>query len=407
MFGWEFPPHQAGGLATATVGLVKGLLRVGVDVTLVVPFPVEDSPIPGLRLVGAEATSDRLVVHRVPSLLSPYAGAERYQEVFARARTAPGGPRAVYGKTLFAEVDRFADVASEIAAREPHDVIDTHDWMTFEAGVRARARSGRPLVSHIHAIELDRTGVDGNPVIAERERQGLAQADRVVSNSHRLARLCIDRYGLDSAKVDVVHWGIDEEAIPAAGPTRRSPFTGRPIVLFLGRVTAQKGPDLFLEMAVRVARFVPAARFVVAGGGDLLAPLIERAAALGIAERVHFTGGLHGAEVAGAFSLADVCVMPSRSEPFGLVALESLLHGVPCVVPRDAGVSETLSHVFKVRTTDLEEMTEKVVAMLKHRALRRELADRGREEVRSPRFTLDEPARLTRAVYGRAMAGSA
>src|SRR5262249_24638318 len=156
----------------------------------------------------------------------------------------------VYGRDLFAEVERFADIAGSIAAREPHDLIDAHDWITFEAGARARARSGTPLVAHIHAIEFDRTGSEGNPRIAERERRGMVAASRVVSNSRRLRKLCVDRYGIDAEKIDVVHWGVDGETRDADPAAPRSPFhADRPVVLFLGRVTGQKGPDIFIEMA--------------------------------------------------------------------------------------------------------------------------------------------------------------
>jgi len=407
MFGWEFPPYQAGGLATATVGLVKGLVRIGVDVTLVVPFPVDGSPIPGLKLVGADRGRERLVVHRIPSPLEAYGGEDRYQEVFSSTGTAAEPPRAVYGHDLFAEVERFAEVAGAIAAREPHDIIDAHDWITFEAGARARARSGNPLVAHIHAIEFDRTGGDGNPRIAERERRGMVTASRVVSNSRRLRRLCVDRYGIDAEKIDVVHWGVDDETTGSLDPVWPSPFPAdTPVVLFLGRLTGQKGPDIFIEMAHRVSQFSPTAHFVVAGRGDLLPGLIHRSAELGIADRVHFTGGIQGELVTRAFRMADVCVMPSRSEPFGLVALESLLNGVPCVMPKNAGVAEVVNNAFKVDCWDIDELTNKVVAILKHRALRDELRERGRAELELPRFGLEEPARLTVAAYQKTLAAS-
>ena len=399
MFGWEFPPYQAGGLATATVGLVKGLLRIGVEVTLVVPFPVETNPLPGLRLVGSPDCVERLTVHRVPSPLTPYAGAEEYTEVLARTREcAPQRP--VYGADIFGEVERFAKVAAEIAAREPHDLIDVHDWITFEAGLQARAVSGKPLVAHIHAIEFDRTGGDGNPEIVRRERNGLARADRIISNSHRLGRLCAERYGVEAEKVSVVHWGIDDSDGHRAEQFGVSPLEPNDgIVLFLGRVTSQKGPDYFIEMAGKVAQYLPRAHYVVAGNGDMLPYLIQRSAQLGIADRVHFAGGLDGAEVRRAFAMADVCVMPSRSEPFGLVALESLLNGTPCIIPKDSGAAEVIHNAFKIDPWDIDELTDKVVALLKHRGLRDELAERGQLEVSLPRFTLDEPARLVSTIY--------
>ncbi len=405
MFGWEFPPYQAGGLATATVGLVKGLIRVGIEVTLVVPFPVTENPIAGLKLLGSEEHSGRLTVHRVASPLMPYVGAEEYR---GARHSALGARHSVYGGDLIGEVERFAGLAAEIAEREPHDVIDGHDWIAFAAGLRARAVSGKPLVAHIHAIEFDRTGGDGNPEIARREREGLMGADRVVSNSYRLRDLCLERYQADPGKFDVVHWGIDDESGSREAVIGTSPLgPDTPVVLFLGRVTSQKGPDYFLEMAAKTARFVPAAHFVVAGSGDMLPFLIHRSAELGIAARVHFTGGLGGPDLERVYRMADVCVMPSRSEPFGLVALESLLNGTPCIIPKHAGVAEVIQNAFKIDSWDVDEMTDKVVAILKYPGLRDELSERGRHEVSLPRFALDEPARLTAAVYRHALTMSA
>ena len=400
MFGWEFPPYQAGGLATATVGLVKGLIRIGIEVTLVVPFPVTENPVPGLRLLGSEE-SRKLIVLRVPSPLTPYGGAEEYQEVFRHS--ALGARRSVYGGDLFAEVERFAGLAGEIAGREPHDVIDAHDWIAFAAGLRAREVSGKPLVAHIHAIEFDRTGGDGNPEIARRERAGLMAADRVVSNSHRLRDLCVERYQVDPRKIDVVHWGIDADSGRPPATIGTSPLgPDTPVVLFLGRVTSQKGPDYFLEMAAKTSRYVPRAHFVVAGNGDMLPYLIHRSAELGIADRVHFAGGVGGADLERVYRMADVCVMPSRSEPFGLVALESLSNGTPCIVPKSAGVAEVVQNAFKIDSWDVDAMTDRVVAILKYPGLRDELSERGRHEMSLPRFTLEEPARLTAQSYHHA-----
>lgn len=408
MFGWEFPPYQAGGLATATVGLAKGLLRQGVAVTLVVPFPVAETPLEGLKLVGTEAPDPRLRVHRVPSTLLPYGGEASYAEVFAATTPAAGPPRQVYGATLFEEVERFAALAGEIARKEPHDVIDAHDWLTFDAAIAARRVSGKPFVAHIHATEYDRAGEHGNPRILAREAAGLRAADRIISNSHVLKRSCVERFGIAAERIDVVHWGIDGAAAPPVGAAR-SPLAapdgaGRaPMVLFLGRVTRQKGPDYFIDVANQVSRHVPDAQFVMAGSGDMLPRMIARAAELGIADRVHFTGGLGGADVARAYRMADVCVMPSVSEPFGLVALESLRHGTPCIVPRTSGAAEVLANAVKVDYWDVEEMTNQVVALLRYRVLQQELSENGLRELAQPRFGLDEPARRTSVSYRHAV----
>jgi glycosyltransferase involved in cell wall biosynthesis len=412
MFGWEFPPYVAGGLATATLGLVKGLLQCGVDVTLVVPFR-SDTPFAasGFHLVHAPdvavRAADRLRIRHVPSALIPYGTAESYAQMMEQLARSPllsagQSPSHVYGGDLYAEVERFAAVAECIADEEPHDVIDCHDWMTYAAGIRAHEISGRPLVTHIHATEFDRSIGGANPAIVEREWTGLHAAARVVSNSAMLKRRVMREYDVPADRIDVIHWGVEWE--PASiGAHEGDPFGGAgPVVLFLGRVTHQKGPRYFVETARRVSDFLPDARFIVAGDGDQLPDTMMRAAELGIADRIFFTGGLSGLDVDRAFQLADVCVMPSVSEPYGIVALESLRNGTPCIVPRDSGVAEVLSNVIKVDFWDVDEMTNQIVALARYPALHAELRARGLAELSLPRFTLREPARLTLAVYRRA-----
>jgi glycogen synthase len=405
MFGWEFPPFQAGGLATATLGLVKGLLGRGIEVTLVVPFAASAAPeVPNLRLVSAADPRPGLRSIRIDSPLLPYAGADSYPVLSGRDEPRPTG-RAVYGANLFEEVERYAAIAELIARDEPHDLIDTHDWITFEAGRRARAVSGKPLVAHIHATEYDRCGGPGNPEIHRREVAGMLSADRVVSNSHRLKRQVIDRYAIPAGKIDVVHFGIDipDETLP----TDDLPVSeGRPTVLFLGRVTRQKGPEFFVEVARRVADHVPEAEFILAGTGDLLPRVIERSVELGLAERMHFAGAVRGTEVDRLYRAADVCVMPSVSEPLGLVALESLRNGTPCIIPRTAGVAEVLRHALRVDYWDVEEMANKVVGVLNYPVLWEELSDAGLGEVRSARVGLDEAAGRTADAYRHASLGA-
>jgi len=402
MFGWEFPPFQAGGLATATLGLVKGLLGRGIEVTLVVPFAAAATDVPNLRLVSAADPRPGLRSIRIDSPLLPYAGAEEYRVLAGEAGPRTGG-QSVYGANLFEEVERYAAIAELIAAEEPHDLIDTHDWITFAAGLRARAVSGKPVVAHIHATEYDRCGGPGNPEIHRREALGMMLADHVVSNSLMLKRQVVQRYGIPAEKIDVVHFGI--EAVPEASPRDDLPVAQeRPTVLFLGRVTRQKGPEYFVEVAGRVAQHVPDAQFVMAGSGDLLPRCIERAVELGIADRVHFAGAVKGAEVDRLYRAADVCVMPSLSEPLGLVALESLRNGTPCIIPKESGVAEVLRHALRVDFWDVDEMANKVVGLLRFPELWGELSDAGLAEVQDPRVGLDEAARKTADAYRKTVA---
>ena len=409
MFGWEFPPYQAGGLATATLGLVKGLLQGGLQVTLVVPFPIDGRVLPELRLVSTAGLRVALRRVRVPSPLTAYGGVEEYATGRVAARRRIPGTRGTtpYGVDLFHEIERFADVAAEIAETEPHDVIDCHDWITYPAARRAREASGRPLVAHIHATERDRSGAGENPEIRRREREGLLAADQIICNSLRMRRQVVASYKVDPARIHVVPWGLDDPSAAPDVPEPRPFPDDEPVVLFVGRVTRQKGPDYFIEMARRVADVVPRVRFVVVGTGDMLPRMIERTVQLGLADRVHFTGGLSAPDVDRAFRMATVCVMPSLSEPFGLVALESLSNGTPVILPRDAGVSEVVRNAFRADFWDVERMADQVVAIIRYRELHRELRERGLREVTHSRFGLDEPARRTAAVYQRALAGIA
>lgn len=405
MFGWEFPPFQAGGLATATLGLVKGLLGRGIEVTLVVPFAASaGTTVPDLRLVSA-AEHPGLRSIRIDSPLTPYAGASEYLALTGEQRSRPaGGP--VYGANLFDEVERYAAIAELIAREEPHDLIDTHDWLTFEAGRRARAVSGKPLVAHIHATEYDRCGGPGDPEIHRREAAGMLAADRVIGNSHMLKRQVVERYGIPAGKIDVVHFGID--ATPEPERLEDLPVVrGRPTVLFLGRVTRQKGPEYFVEVAARVADQVPEAEFVLAGTGDLLPRVIERSLELGLAGRVHFAGAVKGTEVDRLYRAADVCLMPSVSEPLGLVALESLRNGTPCLIPKESGVAEVLHHALRVDFWDVEEMANKVTGILRYPELWEELSEAGAREVSEARLSLDEAARRTADTYHHAKGDAA
>jgi glycosyltransferase involved in cell wall biosynthesis len=407
MFGWEFPPYQAGGLATATLSLVKGLLQTGMQVTLVVPFPIDGRVLPELRLVSTAGLPVALRRVRVPSPLTAYGGVEEYAVGRAVARRRIPGTRGTtpYGVDLFHEIERFAAVASEIAQTEPHDVIDCHDWITYPAARCAREVSGRPLVAHIHATERDRSGDWANPEIRRREREGLRAADEIICNSQRMRRQVIESYEVDPARIHVVPWGLDERDEPEVPEPLPFP-DDEPVVLFVGRVTRQKGPDYFIEMARRVADVVPSARFVIVGTGDMLPRIIERSVELDLANRVHFTGGLSGPDVDRAFRIATVCVMSSVSEPFGLVALESLRSGTPVILPRDAGVAEVVRNAFRTDFWDVERMADQVVGVIRYRELHRELRERGLREVTQPRFGLAEPARRTAAVYHQALVGA-
>lgn len=404
MFGWEFPPAISGGLGVACEGLVRGLLQTGTQLVLVLPRHPYRKPAGRLRILealdeapvlrpsGGDAPSP-LKLRRVKSALDPYPRASAAKAgIPGQGETAAALPH--YGPNLVTDVLRYAERAGAIARRERFDVIHAHDWMTFLAGLEARRVSGKPLVVHVHATEYDRAGDGGDSFVRDIERAGLAGADRVIAVSRYTAGLLARNYGVPRRRIRVVHNAID----PAAKSQQSDPGRAEPLVLFAGRLTRQKGPDYFLEAAARVAREIPDVRFAVAGSGDRLSAMRERVRALGLASNVLFTGFLPAPELDRLYARADVYVMPSLSEPFGLAALEALQHGTPVIVSRGAGVSEVVRNVLRVDFGNVEDLASKMLSVLLFPPLRRTLSDRGSREVR--RLSWREAAERILAVYG-------
>jgi len=398
MFGWEFPPYVSGGLGVACEGLVKGLLELSTEIVLVLPRPAESST-PALRILQAGGPAPppprrrrtrrertkrkvRLKLRRVRTLLRPYLTEQAYTEEFEEIQTlsapdVPEGP-VIYGPDLHAEVLRYAEEAARIAARESFDVIHAHDWMTFMAGMRAKRASGKPLVVHVHATEFDRSGGGENGFVTAIERAGAAAADRVVAVSGYTADVLATRYGVPRDRLRVVHNAIDRRE-PAA---RFTIGEEDPLVLFAGRITWQKGPDYFVDAAERVAAEMPRVKFAVAGSGDRMRAMMQGVAARGLEDRFLFTGFLPPDDLDRLYARADVYVMPSVSEPFGLTALEALQHGTPVIVSRSAGVSEVVRNVLRVRFGDVEDLASKILSVLLFPPLRDALSSRGRADVR-------------------------
>lgn len=370
MFGWEFPPFNSGGLGVACLGLARGLASKNTEITFVLPKKL---PIESPYVSVAYADIPAVTAHAVNSPLSPYLATSTY------AKAADGSP--LYGADLVAEVKRYGEHGGKLAEEEAHDVIYAHDWLSFPAGIEAKRISGKPLVAHVHATEFDRT-LDGNvnQAIYDIEREGLHAADRVIAVSERTKRTIVERYGIPEEKVAVVHNGIDEvTAPPPAELTRLQSLkdAGFKIVLFLGRLTMQKGGDYFLTAAQKVLREHPKTLFVVAGSGDMERQLIEQAAALGISGSVVFAGFLRGAEQTEAYRAADVFVMPSISEPFGITALEAMRYATPVIISKQSGVAEVAPEALAVDFWDTEKMAGLIAAVLTDPELAKRAAEEG------------------------------
>ncbi len=394
MFGWEFPPFKTGGLGTACYGLTKGLSRNGAKVTFVMPLAPEGAESSFVKIIGADKLWGEIKIKTVDSLLTPYMTSQNYEQKYNSISSS--GKKEVYGKNLGAEVQRFSAVAGAAAKQQKHDVIHAHDWMTYQAGINAKKISGKPLVVHIHATEFDRTGGSPNEQISKIEYKGLKESDLVIANSNFTKNNVVLQYKINPKKIKVVHWGIDDNS--SKEPAYKSPLTQKEkIVLFLGRVTVQKGPDYFIEAAKKVIEHYSNVKFVIAGDGDMLPKIINRAAEIGISDKVVFTGFLQGQDVYKAFQTADVYVMPSVSEPFGLVALEALKNNTPVIISKQSGVSEVLHNALKVDFWDVNEIANKIVNVLKYDSLRYELRQNG--AIEAQKFKLDEQAKKCIQLY--------
>jgi len=395
MFGWEFPPFKSGGLGTACYGLTKGLASNGVKTTFVMPVAPKGAKAKFVKLIGAANIAKTVKLRGLESPVTAYMTANEYDEEYLYM---PSNMKQVYGKDLFREVKRLAKIAKHIAKTEAHDIIHAHDWMTYEAGINAKKVSKKPLVVHLHATEFDRTGDNPDQRISHIEYMGLKEADKVITNSNFSKQNIIKHYKIDPNKIEVVHWGIEEEE-----PQQFEKATSKEkIVLFLGRITLQKGPDYFIEVAKKVLAFEPNTRFVIVGDGDMMPKVIDRAAELGITNKITFTGALQGDDVYRAFQSANLYVMPSVSEPFGLVALESLKNGTPVIISKQSGVSEVLNNALKVDFWDVDEMTNMIVNVLRHNALQEELRDSGMREIK--RFNFHDPAKKVKKIYQEVLA---
>lgn len=283
-----------------------------------------------------------------------------------------------YGKSLINEVSNYAIIAGELAKKESFDIIHAHDWLTYLAGVKAKEVSGKKLVIHVHATEFDRSGENVNQLVYDIERYGMDNADTIIAVSELTRHTVINRYGQAAEKVKVVHNGV----IPQKeGATQYKKNVPEKVVSFVGRITFQKGPEYFIEAAAKVLQKTDNVRFVMAGSGDMLRKMIRRAAALRITDKFHFTDFLKGKDVNHLFSISDVYVMPSVSEPFGISPLEAMRSHVPVIISKQSGVAEVLHHAIKVDFWDIDAIADSIYGLIKYNGLAKMFSDMGKTEI--------------------------
>ncbi len=419
MFGWEFPPHISGGLGTACYGLTKGLSTLGdMEILFVVPKAFGDEEQDTVRLLGANDVDlgDRIIDYRkllhkikyieVGSNIIPYTSPEEYEKLTELEQnqnkeliyTRVGGKfefEGGYGVNLFQEISNYAIVASKLAKQHAFDVIHSHDWLTYPAGIAAKEASGKPLVIHVHATDFDRSGGSVNPGVYEIEKRGMDAADKIIAVSNLTRNTIINNYGIPAEKVKTVYNAV--EPADKWKPNEKVIRSNEKIVTFLGRVTMQKGPEYFIEAAYKVLQKMSNVRFVMAGSGELLVRSILRIAELRIGDKFHFTGFLRGDDVKKMFALSDVYVMPSVSEPFGISPLEAMQSNVPVIISHQSGVSEILKHAIKTDFWDIDAMADAIYGILNYQGLSEYFIKFGKSEVENLKW--ENSAKNVREIY--------
>ena len=394
MFGWEFPPHILGGLGTASYGLTKGMHNCGnMDITFVIPKPWGDEERDFANIIGACNTPVAwrdvnwdYVENRLGKFMNPqlyYDLRDRIYADFNYMRLNDLGCIEFSGKypdNLIEEINNYSIVAGVIARTIDCDVIHSHDWLTYPAGFHAKNVTGKPLVIHVHATDFDRSRGNVNPTVFGIEKDGMHHADHIITVSNLTRQTVIEKYGIDPAKVTTVHNAViplsdDLLSIP-------KPENKEKVVTFLGRITMQKGPEYFVEAAVKVLQKDHNVRFVMAGSGDMMDQMIALAAKRGIADRFHFTGFLRGRQVYEMLKASDVYIMPSVSEPFGISPLEAMQMGVPSIISKQSGCAEILNNVIKTDYWDIDAMADAIHSIISYPSMYESLKTEGIEEMK-------------------------
>jgi glycogen synthase len=420
MLGWEFPPQITGGLGIATYGMVKALSPT-TSIRLIIPAYTGKSALDNVSVTGLNSMSEHpswtdrfnlealvnLELSRINITLSPYhhINIKLSQADAGTADTASVRPERireyvhrifndnqVYGSHVREKIALYSIIAEDLAADGDFDVIHAHDWLTYAAGMNIKARTGKPLLLHVHALETDRAGENTRNEIYALEKKAFQECDRIIAVSEYTRRQITSLYDVDVSRIEVIHNGIDT---PRTVPSRKQNILNDKLIVFLGRLTHQKGPQFLIETAEKVIRVQPRVKFIVAGAGDQFKSVVETVASKKLGRHFIFTGFLDKSKVDELLSMADVYFMPSVSEPFGLTALEAAQHEVPSIVSRQSGAHEVLSSGLCADFWDTDKYANYIFALLRYGALRNAMIDKAKVDLRT--LTWDHAAlKITR-----------
>ena len=383
MLGWELPPHNSGGLGVACYHMCKALARQGVDIEFIVPYHADH----GIDFMTITAASPQ----GVQAVFRSGIAYDSYKYVLTDGKEEWHD---IHDQQLM-----FEQAVGRLVQGRQYDIIHAHDWLTFRAAVRAKEALGCPVIAHVHSIESDRAGGGkGNPLVREIEEMGFLAADRIVAVSDFTRQAIVREYGIPYDKIDVVHNSIELSDLVPLDLSLANTYQylaslraqGYRVVANVGRLTIQKGLPNLLRAAKIVIERAPKTMFMIVGSGEQYIELIQLAAELGIAKNVIFTDFQRGKAWRDALAIADLFVMPSVSEPFGLAPLEAIGYGTPALISKQSGVSEVLHSALKVDFWDVNEMASQIIAVVQHDPLRDELLQNATYELN--RFSWSDAA---------------
>jgi glycosyltransferase involved in cell wall biosynthesis len=421
MIGWEYPPDIIGGLGIATYGIANALGELGHKIILILP-----------RITGKEPKNKNILILGVNSRYLPLSKEElqkflletihlkglniyesQYfippEEIFyslektssiVQEELLETQDRVIleggYGKNIYKEIQAFAEFVAKITSKlKSIDIIHAHDWMTFPAALYAKFLTNIPIVLHVHATEFDRSGENPNSYVFNLEKYSFEKADAIITVSNYTKNILIEKYGINPDKIFPVYNAVDfQYTLPKEV---KKPIKQK-IVLFLGRITFQKGPDYFVRAAKKVIEKIDNVKFLMVGTGDMYHQMIEMAADLGIGKYFHYTGFIPREKIDEIFKMSDVYVLPSVSEPFGLTVLEALKAGVPVIVSKQSGVSEIIENAIKVDFWNVEEIAEHIINLLKDENFKNEIKQKLNQE-QIHKITWYDSARKIEEIY--------
>jgi len=422
MIGWEYPPDNSGGLGVACEGLTQALSRDNTDIQFTLPYELRQDVShmnvhycihENWKRAGCQCA--RLGKNCIHKLCNPPFQAYSVDFVYSDhefIKNENSGYsfdleklRKLTNTQLEKQVTEYAEVVGGVGTQKSNDfdVIHAHDWMSFPAGQQLKKQTGKPLVTHVHSTEYDRAGLNqGNQFISSIEYNGMQQADRVIAVSNYTKQLLVQKYGVDPNKITVVHNGISDLDFPA-DPGQHHFAPNRPVIVFMGRLTIQKGTNYFIDLAQAVLKQIPEALFVVAGDGDMYHELLFKTAREGLSASVVFSGFVRDAQKRKLLDRADVFVMPSVSEPFGLVALEAAQRHTPVIVSKNSGVSEVMPHAISLDFWDIQKMADSIVKLIGNEPLAQEQSAGQLNDL--TKHTWKSSAQKIRQVYQNALLG--